>query len=49
MLIALVLCLVALSLVVIVRRSLATGGVDLGSVSERWLAEYRADEFSPSR
>lgn len=51
--VAAMLILVALSLLVLgiitVLRKTATGGRrDLGWVSEHWLAEYRADESSPS-
>jgi hypothetical protein len=37
-----------LSLVVVMRRRTAGGEPDLGWVSERWLAEYRADSTRPS-
>lgn len=36
------------SLVVVMRRRTAGGEPDLGWVSERWLAEYRADSTRPS-
>ena len=42
--------ILTLSLVVaaVLRRRLAGGEPDLGWVSERWLAEYRADSTRPS-
>jgi hypothetical protein len=42
------LCIVTLTLVALVRRRLTSGEPDLGWVSERWLAEYRADSTRPS-
>ena len=36
------------SLIAVLRRSAAGGDPDLGWVSERWLAEYRADSTRPS-
>lgn len=49
-----VLIVVALSVLVmtiaaVLHKTLAGGPPDLGSVSERWLAEYRADASRPSR
>lgn len=43
------LSVLAMSLAVVFRKSFAGGHPDLGCVSERWLAEYRADASSPSR
>ena len=37
-----------LSLVAVMRRRTAGAEPDLGWVSERWLAEYRADSTRPS-
>ena len=37
-----------LSLVTVMRRRTVGGEPDLGWVSERWLAEYRADSTRPS-
>lgn len=37
-----------LSLVAVMRRRTAGADPDLGWVSERWLAEYRADSTRPS-
>jgi hypothetical protein len=36
------------SLIAVLRRRTAGGDPDLGWVSERWLAEYRADSTRPS-
>lgn len=43
------LSVLAMSIAVVVRKSLAGGGPELGCVSERWLAEHRADASRPSR
>jgi hypothetical protein len=48
MLVLAALVVLILSLVVVMRRRTAGGEPDLGWVSERWLAEYRADSTRPS-
>jgi hypothetical protein len=42
------LCVVTLIVFALLRRRLTSGEPDLGWVSERWLAEYRADSTRPS-
>ena len=42
------LAVLTLSLVTVMRRRAAGAEPDLGWVSERWLAEYRADSTRPS-
>ena len=42
------LCVLTLTVSALLRRRLASGEPDLGWVSERWLAEYRADSTRPS-
>jgi len=42
------LCVLVLSLVTVMRRRNVGADPDLGWVSERWLAEYRADSTRPS-
>ena len=48
-LIAVALGVVAVSVAALLHRRLAGAHPDLGWVSERWLAEYRADASRPSR
>ncbi len=48
MLIVVALVVLAMTIAV-VRKYRARGGPDLGWVTERWLAEYRADASRPSR
>jgi hypothetical protein len=40
---------IALAVAAVFHRRLASGEPDMGTVSERWLAEYRADSSRPSR
>ncbi|MBI2828479.1 MAG: hypothetical protein HYX77_04310 [Acidobacteria bacterium] len=49
MLIVVALSVLAMGIAVVLRKNLAGGRPDLGWVSERWLAEYRADASRPSR
>lgn len=48
-LIVLALSVLAMTTAAVLHRRLAGGPTDLGWVSERWLAEYRADASRPSR
>jgi hypothetical protein len=48
-LIVVALSVLAMSIAVVLRKNLAGSCPDLGWVSERWLAEYRADASRPSR
>jgi hypothetical protein len=48
-LIVLALIVLAVTIAVVLRRYLAGNRPDLGLVTERWLAEYRADASRPSR
>ena len=47
LILAAVLGVLTLSLLAVLRRRTARGEPDLGWVSERWLAEYRADSTRP--
>jgi hypothetical protein len=49
LLILFVLVVTALAVAAVFHRRLASGEPDMGTVSERWLAEYRADSSRPSR
>lgn len=49
MLIVVALCILAMSIAAVLRKRLVGAPPDLGWVSERWLAEYRADASRPSR
>jgi uncharacterized membrane protein len=42
------LCVLTLTVIALFRRRLASAEPDFGWVSERWLAEYRADSTRPS-
>ncbi|HEY5616670.1 MAG TPA: hypothetical protein VIK60_01925 [Vicinamibacterales bacterium] len=48
MLILVALSLLVLGIITVLRKTATGGRRDLGWVSEHWLAEYRADESSPS-
>ena len=48
-LIVVALSILAASIAAVLHRRLTGAPPDLGSVSERWLAEYRADASRPSR
>jgi hypothetical protein len=49
MLIVVALSILVLSIVAVLHKRLVGAAPDLGWVSERWLAEYRADASRPSR
>jgi len=48
-LILVALTVLAIGIATLLRRHFASDEPDMGSVSERWLAEYRADSSRPSR